>query len=147
MYLYKIRGNGLRSEFLAQTGGMNAWVTTTGIRYDFYVQTMKKADKSEQILTEYTPDDINRSWQCRRYGICRGKSPHDAPNLLHNTYYNYFIGTDKSRWASNVPLFGEVTRREIYKGIDARLYFDGGFMRYDFNVGVSSNPQDIQVKF
>jgi hypothetical protein len=134
-------------QFLAQTGGMNAWVTTTGIRYDFYMLDVKKPDKREQILTKNPPMSGTIHGNVVDMEFLGGSTPIDAPNQLHSTYYNYFIGSDKSKWASNVALYGEVTRREIYKGIDARLYFDGGYMRYDFNVGVSSNPEQIAMKF
>ncbi|MBK9247607.1 MAG: SBBP repeat-containing protein [Ignavibacteria bacterium] len=133
-------------QFLAQTGGMNAWITTKGIRYDFHVLEVQKQEKSEHLPSKHTLLSGSIRGHVVDMEFVGGNSPHDAPNHLQSAYFNYFIETDKSKWASNVPLFGEVTRREIYKGIDARLYFDGGYMRYDFNVGVSSNPNDIAIK-
>ncbi|MFN8359275.1 MAG: T9SS type A sorting domain-containing protein [Candidatus Kapaibacterium sp.] len=134
-------------KYVAQTGGMNAWITTTGIRYDFYVMEMKKRDKSEQILGENSLPGAMIRGNVVDMEFVGGTTPSDAPSALQTTYHNYFIGTDSTKWASHVPLYGEVTRRDIYKGIDARLYFDGGYMRYDFNVGVSSDPSQITMKF
>jgi len=37
-------------------------------------------------------------------------------------YYNYFLGKDRSKWASEVKAYGNVQFKEIYKGIDLKLY-------------------------
>ena len=41
-------------QFLAQTGGMNAWITTKGIRYDFHVLEVQKQEKSEHLPSKHT---------------------------------------------------------------------------------------------
>jgi hypothetical protein len=41
-------------------------------------------------------------------------------------YYNYFIGNDKSKHATNCGLYKEVVVKDLYKGIDVRYYFEGG---------------------
>lgn len=68
-------------------------------------------------------------------------------NYVQNTYYNYYVGANPTKYASHVPLFGELTRRGIYPGIDLRLYFDGGLLRYDVLVAPGAGTQRIQLEF
>jgi hypothetical protein len=41
-------------------------------------------------------------------------------------YYNYFIGNDPSKWATDVRLYREVWVKGVYEGIDMRYYTEGG---------------------
>jgi hypothetical protein len=77
------------------------------------------------------------------------------------TYYNYFIGNDTSKWASHVPLFEEVVIENLYDGIDLKLYFDdikpdglekhqisyGKHLRYDFIINPGADPSQIKFSF
>ena len=62
------------------------------------------------------------------------------------TYYNYFIGNDESKWASIVPLYGEVEIDEIYEGIDIRYYFDEGLLRYDYKAEAGADISRIEIE-
>jgi hypothetical protein len=62
-------------------------------------------------------------------------------------YYNYFIGNDKSRWASNVKAFADVTMLNLYPGIDLHYNNQGDFLKYDFIVAPQSNPNQIQIEY
>jgi hypothetical protein len=60
-------------------------------------------------------------------------------------YYNYLIGNDPSKHASNVGLYKEALVKNVYNGIDLRYYFDNGYLRYDFIVQPGADPS--QIKF
>jgi hypothetical protein len=60
-------------------------------------------------------------------------------------YYNYLIGNDPSKHASNVGLYKEAVVKNVYNGIDLRYYFDNGYLRYDFIVQPGADP--TQIKF
>jgi hypothetical protein len=60
-------------------------------------------------------------------------------------YYNYLIGNDPSKHASNVGLYKEAVVKNVYNGIDLRYYFDKGYLRYDFVVQPGADPS--QIKF
>lgn len=66
------------------------------------------------------------------------KSPH---------YENYFVGTDKSKWASEVRVFNEVSYSNIYPGIDFKIYESQSNMKYDFIVSPGANHKNIQVEY
>jgi gliding motility-associated-like protein len=62
-------------------------------------------------------------------------------------YYNYFLGKDKSKWASNVKAFGNVLFNEIYKGVDLKLYSNSINLKYDFIVKPNANTNSIRLNF
>ncbi|PIE86691.1 MAG: hypothetical protein CSA03_04085 [Bacteroidetes bacterium] len=61
-------------------------------------------------------------------------------------FYNYFIGNDPSKWASNVRRFGTVTQNNIYEGIDVRVYSQEKNMKYDFVVHPKADVSKIQLQ-
>lgn len=45
---------------------------------------------------------------------------------------NYFIGSDRSRWRTNVPTYAKVRYESIYSGIDLVFYGNPQRLEYDF---------------
>ena len=66
-------------------------------------------------------------------------------------YYNYFIGNDKSKWASKVSGFHQVNYKDVYAGIDLRVYSDQGKPKFDWIIKTTSTKQKsvvpIKVKY
>ncbi|MBF9142999.1 DUF7948 domain-containing protein [Hymenobacter properus] len=62
-------------------------------------------------------------------------------------YNNYFLGNDKSRWASNVPTYGEVRYQALYPGIDLHFYSKEQALEYDFEVGVGADAGRIALRY
>ena len=62
-------------------------------------------------------------------------------------YHNYFMGTDSNRWAANVPLSKAVVYKNIYSGIDVKVFGRGNNVRYDFIVSPGASPSAIVLKF
>lgn len=62
-------------------------------------------------------------------------------------HHNYFLGNDPARWAGDVPLFGKVTRRQVYKGIDAVIYSKEGAVKYDFVLQAGIDASVIKLQF
>ncbi len=64
-----------------------------------------------------------------------------------NTYNNYFIGNDKTKWASECFLYEAVTYKNIYPNIDVRYYSNGGKLKYDFIVYPGGNVDAIAMRY
>lgn len=62
-------------------------------------------------------------------------------------YANYYLGTDKSRWASGVNSYALVTYRNIYPGVDVRYYSENGFVKYDLLVAPGASVQNIVLTY
>ena len=60
--------------------------------------------------------------------------------------HNYFLGRDKSKWASQVALFSEVIYTEIYEGVDLRIYSQFGQLKYEWLVKPFADMSKIQLE-
>jgi hypothetical protein len=57
---------------------------------------------------------------------------------------NYFLGSDKRNWRTNVPGYAKVRYERVYPGIDLLYYDNGdGALEYDFLVAPGSDPAQI----
>lgn len=64
-----------------------------------------------------------------------------------DTYNNYFIGNDPSKWASNCRIYQGITLQNVYPNIDVRYYTDNGTLKYDLIVKPGGNPSDIALRY
>jgi len=63
------------------------------------------------------------------------------------TYQNYFLGNDRSKWQSKVPLHKTILYKNLYAGIDMKVYSSGYDFKYDLIVGVGADPKDIKLAY
>ncbi len=78
-----------------------------------------------------------------RFANARSVTPEAVEPLASRS--NYFIGKDPSRWIREVPHFGAVRYRNVYRGIDAVLHHDNGSLEYDFIVAPHIDPGAIAI--
>jgi gliding motility-associated-like protein len=64
-----------------------------------------------------------------------------------DVYYNYYLGNDPDKWAENVKAYKEINYKEIYPGIDMRIYSEKGNLKYDIHVDRHANPENIQFSY
>lgn len=63
-------------------------------------------------------------------------------------YHNYFLGNDATHWAGRVGLYGKITQKNIYDGVDVVVYSKGAeALKYDFVVAPGSDPSRITLAF
>ncbi len=62
-------------------------------------------------------------------------------------YYNYFIGNDPAKWASEVKQFQSITYLNLYPNIDFKVYGMGLTMKYDFIIHPGGNVNDIKIEY
>jgi Secretion system C-terminal sorting domain/Beta-propeller repeat len=135
--------------YLTQLGGLNTWITTKGMLYEFY--------KMEEIKNDCTPNCMPNKFEQKEYTRWGQRVAYKLEgNNLNVTkeghqkqsgYYNYLIGNDASKHASYVGLYKEALVKEVYHGIDMRYYFDKGLLRYDFIVHPGADPKQIKFSY
>ncbi len=78
-----------------------------------------------------------------------GSSPNATiiPDKPINTVNNYYVGNDKSKWASGCRIYNAVTYQDIYKGVDVRYYTDNGNLKYDLIVHPGADAANIAMRF
>jgi hypothetical protein len=60
---------------------------------------------------------------------------------------NYLIGKDSSKWHSNIPLFGRVTYRDVYPGVDLAFHGVTKQLEFDYLVSPGADPGLIALGF
>ncbi|HNB49840.1 MAG TPA: Ig-like domain-containing protein, partial [Chitinophagales bacterium] len=86
------------------------------------------------------------AWMVRFLGM--NKAAKIESKFQDKTYYNYFIGNDKSKWASSVNSYEEVWYKNVYTNIDARLYAAEDLsLEYDMIVRPGANVADIKLAY
>ena len=63
------------------------------------------------------------------------------------TKFNYFKGSDQSKWVTGVSAYNQIKLNNVYKGIDAVLSFDNSRPRYDFIILPGADPSQISLSY
>ncbi len=75
------------------------------------------------------------------------EEPRLENEALNTTHYNYFLGSDTTRWISNVPSYSSLRYREMWPGIDLRFYGANKNVKYDFIVEAGTSPKSIVLRY
>jgi hypothetical protein len=62
-------------------------------------------------------------------------------------YYNFFIGDDETRGASEAYAYSTIVYPSFYNGIDLKVYRHGDDVKYDFMVAAESDPSQIRIRY
>lgn len=147
----------MRARFLLRSPGMDLWITDNGVVYDLrHVEpidnntslpmsrvlgsTNDESTALQQPELKVTSTPVFITYE----GASRKASAAGTGELPH--YHNYYIGNDRSKWASHVPLYTDASVRGLYDGIDAVFYLDNGRPRYDLVVAPGADPAKIRMK-
>lgn len=77
-----------------------------------------------------------------------GAATEIIPDKALPSVNNYFIGNDKSKWASDCKIYGGVTYKNVYPNIDVRFYSDAGTrLKYDFIIHPGGDINKIALKY
>ncbi len=60
---------------------------------------------------------------------------------------NYFYGNDPNNWATGVKSYDEIWLKNIYKGIDLRLYSTENALKYEFIVAPNVLTEQIKMRY
>jgi Beta-propeller repeat len=60
---------------------------------------------------------------------------------------NYFLGSDSSKWRSNINTYAKVEYKTVYPGVDLIYYGNQGQLEYDFIVASKVDPKVIELQF
>jgi hypothetical protein len=62
-------------------------------------------------------------------------------------HYNYYLGNDANRWATNALAFATILYPNVYDGIDFRVSSIGNNLKYYFMVKPGDNPSKIRIEY
>lgn len=64
-----------------------------------------------------------------------------------SNYYNYFLGKDESKWATEVRGYSEAILKQLYNGIDLKLIEHESQLKYEFIVQPNIDPKAIILEY
>jgi hypothetical protein len=118
----------------------DVWCTRAGIVYDHRRVIQRDNDAQRR--------DYHVAGQVIRMRFANvPELPVAQPGETVPTSFNYFYGADSSAWVHDAPGFRELWYRGVYRGIDIRVYEDGGRPRYDFVLHPGSSADSISLVF
>ncbi len=62
-------------------------------------------------------------------------------------YYNYYLGSDSSRWKSNIHPYHDMDYLHLYKDIDLHVSSDKGDIEYEFIVKPGADESKIKLRY
>lgn len=74
-------------------------------------------------------------------------NPQIVPEKSINTYNNYFLDNNPSKWATNCKIYTAITYKNIYPNIDVRYYTDNNQLKYDFIIHPGGDASKIALYF
>ena len=60
---------------------------------------------------------------------------------------NYFVGSDQTKWQTDVSHFGRVRYKDVYRGVDEVFYGNQGELEYDLIVAPNADYKQIKLQF
>ena len=123
----------------------NFYLEENGFTYHFY----NKSDFSREAHVgkgyEF-PDEMQHHVIKSKFIGANSNIEINNKNALQG-YENYFIGNDKSKWATEVKSYTEIEYKNLYNYIDLKVYQYAQYIKYDFIVDVGGNPDDILIEY
>ncbi len=116
-----------RVNFLAQGAGYTAFLTPTGA-----VTELQQADGANVVTMKL-----------------RGANADSHAVGLHKQagVSNDFVGSDPSKWHTNIANYAEVAYKGVYRGINMVYHGDQQQLEYDFVVRPGASPGAIRLAF
>ena len=153
-------------EFIENKGQWNSEVKFMSLAGSgaFYLQS------NGFTVAQHNPDDVE-AFKAKRHGeiseaqlkqglgskvrshaytvnFLNAQNPQIIPDKAIPTVNNYFIGNDKSKWATDCRIYKGITYKDVYPGIDVRYYSDAGSnLKYDFIIHPGADVNKIAMKY
>lgn len=64
-----------------------------------------------------------------------------------NTYFNYYLGADESKWQSMVPAHQCIEFKEIYTNINLKMSQSGERLKYDIIIKPGADLRELKVSY
>ncbi|MEX2597401.1 MAG: gliding motility-associated C-terminal domain-containing protein [Salibacteraceae bacterium] len=83
------------------------------------------------------------------YDMIFGSTVHTSADLLgeQQAYLNYFLGEDRSKWASEVLQYQKLVMHEVHRGVDVSWEIENGYPKYTFYVGKNAEADEVFVEY
>ncbi len=129
-------------KFLSRAKGYIAFLTSGGIVLSLRPTKMVKAGVPSNSSTAQNRRAPNATVEFRLVGSAANTV--SVGEYLQSGRVNYFMGSDHSKWRTNVPTYRSVRYKNVYPGIDLIYYGNHQQLEYDFAISPGADPRLIQ---
>ncbi|MGA2101336.1 MAG: SBBP repeat-containing protein, partial [Candidatus Sulfotelmatobacter sp.] len=129
-------------KFLSRAKGYTAFLTSGGIVLSLRPTKMVKGGLPSNSSTAQNRRAPNATVEFRLVGSAANTV--SVGEYLQPGRVNYFMGSDHSKWRTNVPTYRSVRYKNIYPGIDLIYYGNHQQLEYDFAISPGADPRLIQ---
>ncbi len=128
--------------FLARTSAHNLFFTNRGAVISMRERTAQSASVRRASFNKNAKSDS--VWI-----DLRGASSHPQMEAVEQLpgHINYLIGSNRSDWHENVPIYGRVIEHEVWKGVDLAWHGDQRRLECDLIVAPEADPSEISLGF
>jgi hypothetical protein len=110
--------------------------------------------QSAGLTIAFAPQEVLLSFAAEARGTMLalrflGASSHasvEARRALPGTV-SYLVGSDRTRWRTGLPTYGEIVYRELWPGIDLAFRGERGQLKYEFRVARGADPTAIRLAY
>lgn len=129
-----------RIDYLIGLQGGNMYLEQTGFTYFFYQFNGHDHDTEHQ-------DEEMKGYCVKSHFLNAKKSASVIESKKQSYYRNYFLGSDKSNWKSEIHDVQEVRYANKYPAIDLLISTEGEQAKYSWIILPGGNSSDIQWKY
>ncbi|MEQ8302172.1 MAG: PKD domain-containing protein [Cyclobacteriaceae bacterium] len=139
-------------DFMAPVPGGHMAISAGQFTY-YFLDHKRMEELHEATHGSRSESDLSFSAEVingRKIGVSflgSNKSSKPSPQLKSKRFYNYFLGNDKSRWASKVHSYDKIIYEDFYEGIDLVLTSVGNNVKYDLVIDAVADPGQIMLQY
>ena len=128
--------------FRASIPSGNMFITKQGIAYALYDENaLHQRDHDRKNI-----DTINRH-NLKVDFLNSNSQPTIIKQQQSSEYYNYFIGSDQSKWKNHCYAYEKVILQNIYSNIDLEFVAQENSFKVNFIVHPGGDPANIKIKY
>ncbi|HQI69549.1 MAG TPA: SBBP repeat-containing protein, partial [Bacteroidales bacterium] len=102
--------------------------------------------KNKQLVV--TPDEFIINYHAYAASFINANLASEIlPAGCGSDYSNYYLGNDKSKWASRVLNYKMLVYKNLYDNIDMELFEEKLLLKYQFTVHEGANPNKIIIEY
>ena len=135
VYFVENRGqDGPGTRFYIRTPEGMIRFTDDGIRFDMHGSSRSETDAESRLS----------SFSLR---FCGANEFSMSGHGLQEYRESHFSGADPTKWFVGVPSYGGIVCRNVYEGIDAKIFGAGANLEYEFVVAPGADPGKILLSY
>jgi len=138
------------ARFYAKAQGYTLWITPGGMVFDV---VRREPDDGRGVAPPDVREMMGRERKPAARGVARLRfvGAHPSPEIVSEEAaalsVNVFRGSDPSRWGGGIPTSRAVRYKDLYPGIDLKVYGVGKQIEYDWIVAPGADPGRIRFSY